>query len=72
MADLGTLWFDTRLKDSATKDADRIRKELNHKLSDIPINIKLDHSNIDAMRQRIAESLRPVKSCRASEDGWSY
>lgn len=57
MADLGTLWFDTRLKDSATKDADRIRKELSHKLSDIPINIKLDHSNIDAMRQRIAESL---------------
>ena len=57
MADLGTRWLDTRLKDSATKDADRIRKELSHKLSDIPINIKLDHSNIDAMRQRIAESL---------------
>lgn len=57
MADLGTLWFDTRLKDTATKDAERIRKELSHKLSDVPINIKLDHSNIDGIRRRIQEAL---------------
>lgn len=57
MAQLGTLWFDSRIQDNATSDAKRIRKELYHTLGNIPITVRLDDSNLGSIRNRIAQTL---------------
>ena len=54
---LGTLWFDTQVKDTAVNDVDRIRTKLLEKLGEIPVTVKIEHSNIDGIRQRIADAL---------------
>lgn len=43
MANLGTLWFDTKLKSTAVQDAENIKKQLLHKLGNsIPLSVKLN------------------------------
>ena len=42
MANLGTLWFDTKLKDTAVNDAERLKRQLLQKLgTSIPLKVKL-------------------------------
>lgn len=56
--ELGNLWFDTHLKNTAVQDAENIKKELTRILdASLPINIKVQHSNIDGVRQQISAAL---------------
>lgn len=62
MANLGTLWFDSRLQNTAVKDAEQIKKDLLTKLGksvDLTIKPEIDKSEIRKSLQKSLDSFKP-------------
>lgn len=60
MANLGTLWFDTHLKDTAVQDAKRIREQLNKALKvKVSANVGVDKSALKADLKAALKDVRP-------------
>lgn len=61
MSNLGTLWFDTHLKDTAVKDAESIRKRLEKSLkTNVSANVGVDKSALKADLKAALKDVRPV------------
>lgn len=60
MTNLGTLWFDTHLKDTAVQDAERIKEQLNKALKvKVSANVGVDKSALKADLKAALKDVRP-------------